>query len=581
MDAVKDLVYQVRRALTGKGFFFAVCLMLYSLFFVHTDTTVFFTNPLVYFRENINFYYHFIVSFWMGLSQYVIPLAAILTFGMFLCEDRHSGFQNLSEYRLSRGRYLIHRSLAAMLSAMLATLIACVLFTVFLLLVCTTEGGEREAWLLNRKDSAFGWLATPAHFPFFILAQYARLTVSSGLWALVAVSFSMLWANKAFVLIGTFGFSILLDVVLGRHLGEEYAIAVLQTPDLNTLTPLWTLFGRQVLYLGIAVLLCWLMIVLRSSRACLRWKQSCSLRFAMWRSKRSKRSEWNLPSAVRGGFFSAVLTDFRSFISPATLLPAVAIPMLVTLCKPIFHNPYRSVGDMWLSIFGGFGWFEPMVNFTPIGLWVLLLLPPMMGVALILEREFGTRVYATLFRFRSRSRWWLCKCLALSLYTILICLIMFASVALLALLSGSREWGVLMEDADGFLSPTYFILLQCFVIFAEQVLMLCLFQAFVHLATGRMQLGVIAYVLPYIACLIAFSVFDRTINIYVPYNWGMLLRSNLFYLGNTVVEDVDFSSIATQIPMAFWGQLGISALFIGLGLGYARVFNFAQREVKE
>lgn len=541
---MKDLVYQVHRALTGKGFFFAVCLMLYSLFFVHTDTTVFFTMPLVYFRENITFYYHFMVSFWMGLSQYVIPLAA-------------------------------------MLSAMLATLVACVLFTVFLLLVCTTEGWEQDSWLMVAQMGSFSWLATPAHFPFFILAQYARLAVSAGLWALVAVGFSMLWANKAFVLIGTFGFSILVDVVLGRHLGEEYAIAVLQTPDLNTLTPLWTLFGRQVLYFGIAVLFCGLMIALRSSKACLRRKQKCSLRLAMWRSKRSKRSEWNLPSALRGGFFSAMLTDFRSFISPATLLPAVVIPILVALCKPIFHNPYRSVGDMWLSIFGGFGWFESMVNFTPIGLWVLLLLPPMMGVAWSLDREFGTRVHATLFRFRSRPRWWLSKCLALALYTILICLIMFASVALLALLSGSQELGVMMEDADGFLSPTYFILLQCFVFFACQVLMLCLLQALVHLATGRMQLGVIAYVLPCIACLIAFSVFDKTINIYVPYNWGMLLRSELFYRGNTVVEDVDFSSIATQIPMAFWGQLGISTLLIGLGLGYAKLFNFAQREGKE
>ncbi len=383
---LKDIGFQVMRGLRSRGCLFSVCLMLYSLFFVHTDTPVFFTMPLTYFGKDCTFYFHFMISFWMGLSQYVIPIAAMLPLAFFHCDDLKSGFKNLSEYRISRSCYYVHRVIAAIICAIVVVAVACVLFTVFLLSVCTLQGGETEPWLIYRKGSAYEWLATAEHFPLFIISQYGRLMVSAATWALVAVTLSLVWANKAFVFVSTFGLSIFMDVILGKCYGEEFTIAFLQTPEFNTKTPLMELFGRQILYLGIAGVFCVLVIFFVSSKKILKRKQKLILFVTAFLPMRDEKVEWNLSIKSRGTFFGEVVTDVRAFLSYATVLPAIFIPVLVTVCNSVLYMNPHSIGDLWIDVFGGFYWFEPVINFTPIGLWILILLPPLMGVALSLER---------------------------------------------------------------------------------------------------------------------------------------------------------------------------------------------------
>ena len=579
---MKDIVWQIRRALRGKGCLFSICLMLYSLFFVHTDAPVFFTMPLTYFRKDCTFYYHFIISFWMGLSQYVLPIAAMLPLAFFHCDDAQSGFRNLSEYRLPRSRYLAHRATAAALSAMVTVAIACAIFTVFLLAVCTLTGGEQEAWLINRQGSAFEWLASAEHFPWFILAQYARLMVSAATWALIAVAFSLAWPNKAFTFVATFGLSILLDVVLNRRLGSEYTISVLQTPDLNTHTPLTVLFVRQLAYLGIAMIICGASIFFRSSKRMIRVKQRIGLFRAAYFPRRNEKTEWHISPRIGGTFLGEILTDIRAFLSRATMLPAMLIPIMVALCKPVFQTLRHSIGDLWIGVFGGFYWFEPQVDFTPLGLWIVLLLPPMMGVALSLEREFSSRVHLTMLRFRTRLRWWSSKSIAVFVYSVLCSAVMFLSVAALGWLTGADGFAVLLEDADGFLTPHYLVLLQCFCLFTGQIIMLTQLQALVHLAFGRMQLGVIAYLLPCIACLISYSVFDRMGNAFVPYNWGMILRSDIFSPSVMVIDNGETSPLCTiHVGASMCAQAGLAILLSGIGMLLSRVIKIAEREVKE
>ena len=447
---MKDTVYQVRRALQSKGFLMAICLMLYSLFFIHTDAPTFFTMPLTYFRKDCTFYYHFIVSFWMGLSQYIIPIAAMLPLCFFLCEDQESRYHNLAAYRLPQGRYLLHRTIAAVLSAMMAVFLACVLFTGFLLLVCTTKGGGQEAWLLNRHDSAFAWLATTDHFLWFILAQYARLMLSAAIWAVAAVMFSLLWANKAFVFVATYGSSILLDVALGRYLGSEYSLSTLQTPDLNTATPLFTLFARQMMIFFVILALYLLVLFFSSSTKVAKINQKGQQFLARHLKPQILVTEWNLSRQICGTWRGRLLTDTRIFLTKATLIPAIIIPALVMFSKRVIQTPVHSIGDLWLDVFGGFYWFEPQINFTPIGLWILLLLPPMMGVALTLEQELRSRVQTTMHRFQTKMHWWASKCCAILIYTFTCTIVMFLSVATIGWLTGATGFGVLMEDADGF-----------------------------------------------------------------------------------------------------------------------------------
>ncbi len=579
---LRDIGLQVQRGLRSKGCLFSICLMLYSLFFVHTDTPVFFRMPLIYFGKDCTFYYHFIISFWLGLSQFVVPIAAMLPLTFFHCDDLNSGFKNLSEYRLSRSRYFIHRVLAAAITAMVAVLIACVLFTLFLLCVCTLQGGENEAWLNNRHGSAFEWLATVEHFPLFILVQYGRLMVSAATWALVASCFSILWANKAFVIVATFGLSIFLDVELEKMLGEEFTVSFLQTPDLNTHIPLQDLFGRQLLYLVIAAAVCMMTVILFSSKRILKLRQKLVLILAAHLPGREKKIEWNLANRSRGTFAGEVFTDIRAFTSFATILPAILIPILVVVCKNVFHIHPHSIGDLWLDVFGGFYWFEPEVNFTPIGLWILLLLPPMMGVALSLDREFSSRTQMTLYRFRNKTRWWGSKCVATLIYTIMCSAVMFCSVAIFGWLTGADGIGVLLEDEDGFLTSNYFVLLQTFGLFTGQIIMLTQLQALIHMLTGRMQLGIISYILPCIACLITFSVFDRLRNIYVPYNWGMILRSSIFSPAFDYEESGEISPLcATNVNGALGAQAGVSIILAGISVLAARIVKISEREVKE
>ena len=579
---LKDIGLQVRRGLRSKGCLFSVCLMLYSLFFVHTDTPVFFRMPLTYFGEDSTFYYHFMISFWLGLSRYVIPIVAMLPLAFFHCDDQISGFINLSEYRLSRSRYFTHRMVATVISAMIVVAISCILFTLFLLCVCTLQGGEQEEWLLYRQGSAYEWVATVEHFHWFILFQYGRLMVSAATWALVAVTFSLLWANKAFVFVSTFGLSIFLDVELEHFLGEEYTIAFLQNPDFNTKTPLMGLFGRQMLFLGIAMVFCFMTIFLFSSKKIIKLKQKLALFFAMNIPKRDRKNEWNLSNRSCGTFLGEVLTDIRVFTSYATIMPAILIPVLVTICKSVFYIVPHSVGDLWLDTFGGFYWFEPMVNFTPIGLWILLLLPPMMGVALSLERELSTRAQLTLFRFRNKERWWGSKCIAILAYSIMSCVVMFFSVAVLGWLTGASGFGVLMEDEDGFLTSNWLVLLQTFGLFTGQIIMLTQIQALIHMLTGRMQLGIIAYILPCLACLITCSIFDRLGNVYVPYNWGMILRSSLFSPTFDYEESGEISPLcATNANAAMVAEIGVSVLLAGTSMLVARKVKISEREVKE
>ena len=121
-----------------------------------------------------------------------------------------------------------------------------------------------------------------------------------------------------------------------------------------------------------------------------------------------------------------------------------------------------------MHVFGGLYWFDPVVNFGPIGYWLLVLMPAMLGVAINLEREIGTRMYICVQRYPSPQRWWLSKYMACNLYIVVLSAVMFATVIVASVFTGVDHFGIWMPDADGFPIENSMVLFQLFHIFTWQ-----------------------------------------------------------------------------------------------------------------
>ena len=522
----RDINIQFRRGIKSSGFLFSVLLMFYSLFFVHTDVNYSIVPPHLYFGMN-NFYYFFIISFWLGLSQFVLPIVGILPFGFFLVDDETTGFGGMASYRKKAEAYIGNRLLSAMLTAAFAVLSSVFIFTVFLLFVTSMEGSD-AGWIEAMKNSSFEWMSTPDHFIYFVLSQYGRMMLSAAIWAAVAVGFSALWSNRAFVFLATFATSIILDTVIGGALGEEYTLTWLQTPDLSTTTPFKAVLVRQLCYLLGAVCFASLGAAWRFSKTARRLRQRVAQRRAGRTADKEKTKLFALPVFARGNAMGRLWSDVRGFCCWPALASSLIIPVVVMLMGRRINQAGYSIGDLLMETFGGSWWQEPPLNFRPIGIWVLTLMPPVMGMAINLQRELGTRMTQTLYRHPSKMAWWRSKCLASVFYTLVCTIAMFLSVMVAGGLLGADGIAIYIEDSDGFATKNVVILLTLFVIFLGQVLMLTQLQMLVHLVSGSMQLAVLSYIMPLIVSLIFFSLFDRAVNIHSPYNWGMLLRTELF-----------------------------------------------------
>ncbi len=577
---MKDIYRQMGRAFKNTNTYIALYLVFYALYFAHTDTPVFYQQPIVFFKST-NFYYFFIIAFYMGVTRFLVPIAAVLPLGFFLCDDTDSGYLNLALYRGSGLGYGFKRLAAVILSAVITVLAACILMTVLLLLLSTLEGGETESWLLYSKGTAFESIMKPGSFWKYVLIQHGHQALSAAIWASVAVGLSALWPNKAFVFVATFGLSLFMDAWVGKVMGDEYTLGWLQNPEVHTHVPIYLHFVRQGMYLLAALIFSGGALLFRFSTAMRRVKQPIQLWLKRHIAYDRSSSQWHLPGRWQGTAMGRILTDARSFCTFKTLVPAAIVPLLVMYLGNTLQSTVYSIGDLWLEVFSGFGWFDPVINFHPIGKWTLMLLPPMMGIALNLDRELRLRLPVTLHRFNSKQAWWVSKCVSCMLYALVCILVMFASVAVFGFLSGARGLAVYMPDADGFMVENYMILLQLFALLFAQILMLTQLQALVHLVSGRMQIGILAYALPLIVCLISYSIFDRPINKHIPYNWGMLMRTTIFSPSDMPVEEGGFIELcAIPYHLALIKQLIVLLVLSPLNMLVIRAINIAQREVK-
>jgi len=276
-----------------------------------------------------------------------------------------------------------------------------------------------------------------------------------------------------------------------------------------------------------------------------------------------------------------MLTDLRSCCTPRTLLPAIVIAVFLMLVMPRYLEGGYSIGDLLMNAFGGIYWFEPEASFELIGYWVLALLPVMFGIALNLNRELGGRTYLSIAKFPSRWEWWISKWVSLSCYTVVASACMFLTAVVYGLLTGHTGFGVIMEDTDGFPFRDSFVVFRLFVIFTLHLLMISQVQIFFHVLTNRAQAGFIAFLLPLIYCVITYSIFDRSFNEMVPYNWGMILRSEIFsssYMQSESGKQIPLCAIPVRTEM-----LGQAALWLGGGcmnMLLGKWIRFTEREIR-
>lgn len=579
---MKDILCQVRRGCTVRTALSIFALLLYAFLFPYFNVHVFFEDPLYFFGFD-RFYYYFIMSFNSTLLRYALPIAAIIPLSFFFAEDKESGFYNIEAGRMSKRKFVSHRIISAQIASVLLIGATCIMYTAILLLLCPLEGGSSASrgWLSTYQDSPIGWMAKEEGFVCFVIWRIATLLIAAMIWNTVAILLSFIWANKGFIFLATFGISLLMDNTIEKYINIEYTVYYLQAPTyfLGN-TPVLHLFVRELAYLGIIIVLFFVVSALRFSNAIQQWRDQKEPLKRIQNLLQRWEKKLHIHPDIQNTWIARLITDVTANCSVATLLPAVVVPMFILLCKSEVLVVKHTVGDLLMHVFGGLYWFEPEVVFEPIGYWLLILLPCMLGVAINLERETGIRKYLSIHRYPSAAKWWLSKYMACNIYVIINSLVMFLTVTIVAILTQSTGFGILMTDEDGFPFRSSLVVFQLFHIFTWQLLFLTQIQIFFHAVSNRMHVGFIAHIFPLLMVMLSFSLVYRDVNALIPYQWGIFLRSELFNPTYMLYENEEKLSLcATDLNYCLYGQMAL-VFAIGCINGLlGKILNFKERRL--
>lgn len=575
---MRDVIYQIRRGLTAPNVALVFSLLIYGFIFPYLDTPLFYSNPISFFRFE-NFYYYFIQSFKSDMLRYVVPIAAILPLGFSFVEDKNTRFYDMAAARVSDNMFVVRRAVASLLTTAIIICAACVTYTVLLLILSTIHGGHGagERWIEAYQRSSFAYWVKKEHFVFFVLWQICLIIFSSCIWSMFAMCLSFIWQSKEFVFLVTFGCSLLLDSLLEQYCGLEFPIYYLQAPNyiIATLTPS-AIFLRIISYLSCITFICLLVARLSVSK---RIRQYFSRWIPQVASRSRERRKRKLLSAGHQGTeIARFLVDVQVNCTIKTIMPAVIMPLFIVLCRSELLTAKFTVGDLLMHIFGGMYWFDPAVNFAPIGYWILILMPCMLGVALNLDREMGSRLSLVVHRYPNMRSWWLSKYLACNVYVVLNTTIMFLTTMIIAVVAGADGFGIWMADADGFPCQNSVIILELFHTFTWQVLFLTQIQVLFHAISNHPHVGFVAHLLPLLYVMVMMSIFDRPINANIPYQWGILLRSELFspqYMSTDMGESIELCSV--DIDLCLYGQIVVTGIGGVINAMLFKVVPFKER----
>ncbi len=517
---------QVQRGVKSTGFWAGFLLLIFTLQFVHMDASLYWNDPLAYFGSG-DFFYTFIISVYVGILRFLFPLCAILPAGMLYAEDKESRFLIPTLHRQSTRRYVLDRMISAAVISAVMVILAMTVTTVFYLIVCPVEYQE-DGFQVAAMASAYGWRAEPKYFAVFVLEATGRLMLSAVFWTFVSLTFSALWTNKVFILIATLVCAYALEAFQLRAGLEEWTVAFVQAPDIRTMSPLWIPLLKQIGYVGCAAVLCFLFLSCSISPYIQRQIQHLRDVLETFTNRLVPAQHLMIPRKALGTRLGKLWVDFRAFCSPATMCCTFVVTVICTMLCQVFSYSKFTIGELLLSTFGGIAWIDPDLNYYAIGKWILLLLPPMMGVAHGLEREFTIRKHVTVYRYGNTHNWWHSKALAIMLFTAVSVCFMFSITIIMGKIMGATGFDVYIIDSDGFSVPGSGILTTMFLQFGLQVMMLTQLQVLFHAVFRDMKAGVIAYLVPMIIQLFACSNVEMPRNMWMPASWGMIARTNIF-----------------------------------------------------
>ena len=542
-----DLCRQLQRGIKSAGFWCGLALTLFTLQFVHMDASLYWKDPLAYFGSG-DFFYTFLISIYVGILRFLFPLCAILPAGMLYAEDQNSRFIIPTLHRQRPQKYICTRMASAVIITGLMVIAAITITTALYLVVCPVEYQE-DSFQVMAMGSAYGWRARPEYFYVFILEATVRLLLSASFWAFIALALSAIWPNNTFILVATLVFAYALEAFQLKLGLQSWTVSFLQAPDLDTNTPLWILFSKQIAYLAVAAAACYICLRCALSARFQKGIQYIKSHISRIVERLSPPQRLLLPGKLAGGVFGQLWIDFRAFCSPIAILCTLLVTTIsVSLTSVVSYSKY-SMGELLVATFGGLSWVDPQVDFYAIGKWVLLLLPPMTGIAYNLERELSSRRFITIYRFGDVRKWWRSKATTSLLYAAFTVCLMFLWTACIGWMLGARGFWVYVTDADGFTVPGENILLTLFLQFGLQVIMLTQLQVLFHAMLHEVRAGIIAYLLPVIAQLLTCSNIEVTRNIWAPANWGMIFRTSIFCTNGYIMADGEWLDLCAIQPL--------------------------------
>ena len=532
---MNDITAQLRRGIKSTGFVMAVVLQLFALTYVHMDAGLFWRDPLEYFQCG-DFYYTFFISTEQGLHWLAVPIVAILPMGFVFADDHQSGYINLILYRQRRRNYVVHRAIAACLAGAVAMLTALLLYTGFIALV-TPWTNEGTGWQEIAMIGPYGWRASSDYFYVLIFECFGRLALSAVIWTLYGLALSNIWRNRIFIIVAVIATNLFLESFVPARMGIMNSLSYLQIPQCGTDQPLTISLLKQLIYFSAALGLFIITALFRFSPPMRQWIE----RLRQLRSKGISQQPpiclWT--GQLNGTALGRLAAELRCCCTFQTLVWSAVTGCFTVLLSSSAQRARFSVGDVLLECYGGMEWACPLVSFSAIARWTMLLLPPMLGVALNIEREMGTRSFFTMNRYQSKTAWWTYKGGALLIYVVLSVGVMLMATTLAAYAAGAQGFAVFGEDAQGFSVLRTDIVWMAMILFAGHVLMLTQLQILVHSISNDMRLGILCYIVPVVLSAMMASNVDLLWNEHIPYNWGMVLRTDLFSISGYYIEDMN------------------------------------------
>lgn len=222
----------------------------------------------------------------------------------------------------------------------------------------------------------------------------------------------------------------------------------------------------------------------------------------------------------------------KALFSPLVLGTILFVGALRTLGYYDFGSPNHSLEEMLYHIYGGLGWDQ--LSFSTdspreIASWLMIFMPSLLGLAVYLPQEMGSRIYMALHRYKSESHWWAVQTLGAALFIGLVMAAYALTTLGLGLLGGMKGISMMIPDADGFLTPSVWIGLLPLLACGLQMFQFALIFTVSFLLFRDSRVSVFLYIAPMVLGIMAYSNEEVAASVHGFVNWGMARRYNLFY----------------------------------------------------